>query len=37
MKISDGSLSDTQTYSDVKSDYGSPYTSWLRHRYFYEF
>lgn len=33
MKISDGSLSDTQTYSEVKSDYGIPYAPWLRHRY----
>ncbi|XP_068629056.1 protein sickie isoform X2 [Battus philenor] len=32
MKISDGSLSDTQTYSEVKSDYGIPYAPWLRHR-----
>ncbi|XP_072936202.1 protein sickie-like isoform X3 [Epargyreus clarus] len=31
MKISDGSLSDTQTYSEVKSDYGIPYAPWLRH------
>nr|XP_026484377.1 protein sickie isoform X2 [Vanessa tameamea] len=33
MKISDGSLSDTQTYSEVKSDYGIPYAPWLRHSY----
>ncbi|XP_050553276.1 protein sickie isoform X14 [Spodoptera frugiperda] len=32
IKISDGSLSDTQTYSEVKSDYGIPYAPWLRHR-----
>ncbi|CAH0405880.1 unnamed protein product [Chilo suppressalis] len=31
IKISDGSLSDTQTYSEVKSDYGIPYAPWLRH------
>ncbi|GBP57422.1 Protein sickie [Eumeta japonica] len=31
LKISDGSLSDTQTYSEVKSDYGVPYAPWLRH------
>lgn len=35
MKISDGSLSDTQTYSEVKSDYGIPYAPWLRHRYLF--
>ncbi|XP_073942262.1 sickie isoform X4 [Choristoneura fumiferana] len=33
IKISDGSLSDTQTYSEVKSDYGIPYAPWLRHSY----
>lgn len=30
MKMTDGSLSDTQTYAEVKTDYGS-YTMWLKH------
>lgn len=29
-KLNDGSLSDTQTYAEVKPDYGS-YAMWLRH------
>lgn len=29
-KIMDGSLSDTQTYAEVKQDYG-PYAMWLKH------
>lgn len=29
-KIMDGSLSDTQTYAEVKHDYG-PYAMWLKH------
>lgn len=30
MKMTDGSLSDTQTYAEVKTDYSS-YTMWLKH------
>lgn len=29
-KIMDGSLSDTQTYAEMKQDYG-PYAMWLKH------
>lgn len=29
-KLTDGSLSDTQTYAEVKPDYGS-YAMWLKH------
>lgn len=29
-KMLDGSLSDTQTYAEVKHDYG-PYAMWLKH------
>lgn len=29
-KLKDGNLSDTQTYAEVKTDYGS-YTMWLKH------
>lgn len=29
-KIMDGSVSDTQTYAEVKHDYG-PYAMWLKH------
>lgn len=29
-KLTDGSLSDTQAYADVKTDYSS-YTTWLKH------
>lgn len=30
LKMTDGSLSDTQTYAEVKTDYGS-YAMWLKH------
>lgn len=30
LKMIDGSLSDTQTYAEVKTDYGS-YAMWLKH------
>lgn len=30
IKMTDGSLSDTQTYAEVKTDYGS-YAMWLKH------
>lgn len=30
LKMTDGSLSDTQTYAELKTDYGS-YAMWLKH------